>query len=166
VLDTTDESRIEKFLGVDEKILWIARPERKSFQLTNIERMFFDSLKQILFIFLFLEIYDFIFHGELFMQTDFPIFKFAVPGTLLINVIRVIIRIIHLDKIMYCVTDRRIFSFSDIERQKLETVEKLKIKEKKITAAGIEKIHKVHTIKLVTDNGNVLLESIDNRLEI
>jgi hypothetical protein len=153
-------------LNLDEQVLWTAKPEKKSFRLSNIERTFFDFIKQVLFIFFFLEIYDFIFHKELLMQTDFPIFKLSVPLILLINTIVVVTKIVRVDKVMYCVTERRILAFSDIERQKIKTVDKLKIKKKKITATSIEKKNNVHTIKLVTDDEDVMLESIDNRFEI
>jgi hypothetical protein len=167
-LDTTQRSKIEKFLLANEEILWTGRPEKESFKVKNIRQALFDFIKQVSVAFLFLWAYDLIFHREFFMQTDLLIFIWSEPIFFTANAVTVIIKISRVDKILYCVTDRRVLSFTDIDRQKLMTVDKQKIKKKEKISTAIEKAHNVHTIRLGTDDPDLdfKLESIDNNFEL
>ena len=167
-MDTTDRTQIEEFLKINEQVLWTGRPEKKSFKKKNIRKALLDFIKQVLGVFLFLWVYDLIFHSEFFMETDLLIFIWSVPLIFVVQAITVIIKISRVDKVLYCVTDSRVLIFNDFDKRKLITIDKLKIRKKEKISTDIEKAHNVHTIKLETDDPDLdfQLESIDNNFEL
>jgi hypothetical protein len=167
-LDTIERKQIEEFLSINEQILWTARPEKKSFKIKNIRQALFDCIKQVLGVFLFLWVYDLIFHREYFMETDLLLFIWSGPVFFMANTVAVVVKISRADKILYCVTDRRVLVFTDIDKRKLMTIDKLKIKKKEKISTSIEKAHNVHTMKLKTDDPDLdfQLESIDDSFQL
>jgi hypothetical protein len=165
-----ERSLIEEFLTTDEQILWIARPDEKSFKIKNIRLALFDFIKQIMVLSLFLWIYDIICHRQFFMETDLRLLIWSVPVLFLISTISVIIKIARVDKIYYCLTDRRVLVFANIEKLNLtlKTIDKQNIKKKEKTATAIERKYNVHTIKLGTGDPDLdlQLESIDNNFDV
>jgi hypothetical protein len=113
-------------------------------------------------------VYDVIFHRQFFMETDLLIFIWSVPVLLAANVIPVSLKLLRMDKILYCVTDRRVLLFSDFEKGKLMTIDKLKIIKTEKISTPIEKAHNVHTIKVSTGDPDLdlQLESIDKDFEL
>jgi hypothetical protein len=167
-LDPIERKQIEEFLSINEQILWTARPEKKSFKIKNIRQALFDCIKQVLGVFLFLWVYDLIFHREYFMETDLLLFIWSGPVFFMANTVAVVVKISRADKILYCVTDRRVLVFTDIDKRKLMTIDKLKIKKKEKISTSIEKAHNVHTMKLKTDDPDLdfQLESIDDSFQL
>jgi hypothetical protein len=167
-LDPTQKTQIEKFLSIDEQILWVARPEKRSFKIKNIRQALVDFIEQVSGVFLFLWAYDLIFHREVFMETNLLLFIWSVPILFAIHAIAVIVKISGVDKVLYCVTDRRVLVFTDIDKQKFVTIDKVKIKKKEKVSTSVEKAHNVHTIKLRTDDPHLdlQLETIDNNFEL
>jgi hypothetical protein len=167
-LESTERIQIEKFLSNNEQVLWTGRPEKESFRIKNIRQALFDFVKQVLVVFLFLWVYDLIFHREFFMEADLLLFVWSVPVFFTVNAITVIIKISRVDKVLYCVTDRRVLVFTDIDKHKLMSVDKLQIRKKEKVSTAIEKAHNVHTIKLMTADPDLdfQLENIDNNFEL
>jgi hypothetical protein len=154
----------EKLLSPDEQVLWTGRPLTKPYRIVNIERMLIDFVKVCAVYFV---VYS---AGYLLLQKDFNLREHIYNGALflsvvlLIYIVRLIKKVAHAESVLYCITDERILIVSGRKKQKIKTIEKKKVKKKRIINSVTDREYKVQTVKLMIEDEDedVLIENIEN----
>jgi len=154
----------EKLLDTDEQVLWTGRPLTKPYKIRNIERMLIDFVTVCAVYFV---VYS---AGYLLLQKDFALREHIYNGALflsvviLIYIVRLIKKVAQAESVLYCITDERIFIVSGRKKLKIKTIEKKKVRKKRIIESLTDRQYKVQTVKLVIEDEeeHLLIESIEN----
>lgn len=163
-MNSEEKLFFEKLLDTDEQVLWTGQPVTKPYKIRNIKQTLIDFVKVCAGVFV---VYS---AGYLLLQKDFALRQHIYNNVLfllvvlLIYIVRIIKKVAQAESVLYCITDKRILIVSGHKKQKIKTIEKKKVKEKRIIESVTDREYKVQTVKLVTEgeDEDVLIESIEN----